>query len=244
MVVNKTPPIAEQVHTVILTRIREGVYIPGERMPSESEFAAELAVSRSSVRTALTRLETTGLITRRHGEGAFVNRHAPEAHTFISDFWEFSSLVRETGRTPRVVVLSSQKRAANEAEAAALEILKGDGVFEFVRLFYADNDPVIYTLNIVPAFFFKTELEQVDGTRLIDDLLELYCGLKLAYASAKISAVQAPEEAAAQMNLDACSPLLRFEEVFFNRNDEVPVLFSDSYLNTMKLNIHRVRPWL
>ena len=212
-------------------------------MPSESEFAAELGVSRSSVRTALTRLETTGLITRRHGEGAFVNRHAPEAHTFISDFWEFSNLVKETGRTPRVEMISSAMRAANKTETEGLELTTGDAVFEIVRLFYADDDPVIYTVNVVPAAFFEVELDQVDGTLLIDDLLKEYCGLKLAYASASISAVQAPEDAAREMNLDACSPLLRFEEIFFNQGDETPVLYSDSYLNTMKLNIHRVRPW-
>ena len=212
-------------------------------MPSESEFAAELGVSRSSVRTALTRLETTGLITRRHGEGAFVNRHAPKAHTFISDFWEFSSLIKEMGRTPRIKMLSASQRAANEVEAAVLEIKARDGVFEVVRLFYGDNDPVIFTINVVPAAFFEVELDQVDGTRLIDDLLEEYCGLKLAYASASISAVQAPEDAAREMNLDSCSPLLRFEEIFYNLGDEAPVLYSDSYLNTMKLNIHRVRHW-
>jgi GntR family transcriptional regulator len=243
MVVNKTPPIAEQVHSVILQRIREGVYTPGERMPSESEFAAELEVSRSSVRTALTRLETTGLITRRHGEGAFVNRRAPEAHSFISDFWEFSSLIKEMGRTPRVVMLSSSQRTANQVEAAGLEIMPGEPVFEFVRMFYAENDPVIHTINVVPTFYFKVELDQIDGTRLIDDLLEAYCGLQLAFASASISAVKAPEEVTQHMHLDPCSPLLRFEEVFFNLGDETPVLFSDSYLNTMKLNIHRVRPW-
>jgi GntR family transcriptional regulator len=243
LVVKKTPPIAEQVHAVILQRIRDRTYAPGEQMPSESEFAAELEVSRSSVRTALTKLETTGLITRRHGEGAFVNRHAPEAHTFISDFWEFSGLVKGMGRVPRVEIVTSTMRAATNLEAAKLEIVAGDAVYEFIRLFYADDEPVIYTIHVVPAGFFEVEPDQVDGTRLIDDLLEEYCDLKLAYASAGISAVQAPEEAARKMSLTACSPVLRFEEIFFSFGDESPVLYSDSYLNTMKLNIHRVRPW-
>ncbi len=56
----------------IADMIRSGDYIPGDRLPGERQLAQELHVSRTSVREALGRLETVGLVECRHGLGTFV----------------------------------------------------------------------------------------------------------------------------------------------------------------------------
>ena len=48
--------VANQVDEILLERIRSGVYLPGSRMPSESELSEGLGVSRATVRTALAKL--------------------------------------------------------------------------------------------------------------------------------------------------------------------------------------------
>ena len=50
----------------------------GDRMPSERDLAASLAVSRPSVREAVRILEARGRLTVRHGTGVFVRRAAGE----------------------------------------------------------------------------------------------------------------------------------------------------------------------
>lgn len=45
----------------------------GDKLPSERDLAASLDVSRVIIREALRSLESTGIVTIRHGEGAFVN---------------------------------------------------------------------------------------------------------------------------------------------------------------------------
>lgn len=45
---------------------------PGQKLPSEREFSKQMNVSRSILREALRTLESSGIITIRHGEGAFV----------------------------------------------------------------------------------------------------------------------------------------------------------------------------
>lgn len=45
---------------------------PGDRLPSEREFAAELGVSRATISMALATLETRGIVEVRHGIGALV----------------------------------------------------------------------------------------------------------------------------------------------------------------------------
>jgi GntR family transcriptional repressor for pyruvate dehydrogenase complex len=52
--------------------IRDGSYSPGDRLPGERQLAKLLKVSRASVREALGKLETVGLVECRHGLGTFV----------------------------------------------------------------------------------------------------------------------------------------------------------------------------
>lgn len=49
-----------------------GEWKPGDKIPSENELAAQLQVSRISVRSALQRLSSLGLVESRQGEGTFV----------------------------------------------------------------------------------------------------------------------------------------------------------------------------
>lgn len=60
--------IAHQLETLIL----EGVVSRGERLPAERTMARELKVSRQSLREALHKLESRGLVETRHGGGTYV----------------------------------------------------------------------------------------------------------------------------------------------------------------------------
>ena len=61
-----------QVLDLIVENIDSGTLRPGDRLPSERKLAEQLQVSRTSVREALGRLETIGLLESRHGLGTFV----------------------------------------------------------------------------------------------------------------------------------------------------------------------------
>jgi len=65
MLITRPVPITAQVNEILRQRIREGTYVPGARLPSESELARELDVSRATIRTVLTRLAAEGLILRK-----------------------------------------------------------------------------------------------------------------------------------------------------------------------------------
>ncbi|SDN39833.1 FadR/GntR family transcriptional regulator [Bacillus sp. OK048] len=64
--------ISEQVADTIKKMIHEGKYKVGDKIPGEREFAAELEVSRNTVREAYKILEAYGYITAKHGTGVFV----------------------------------------------------------------------------------------------------------------------------------------------------------------------------
>jgi len=61
---------------LILSQARGAGRGPGSRLPTERQLAADLSVTRSSVRHALAMLEAQGLISREVGRGTFL-RDAP-----------------------------------------------------------------------------------------------------------------------------------------------------------------------
>ena len=243
MAIINSPPVAEQIFSILFDRIRSGVYSPGQQLPSEYDIADDLQVSRASVRTALARLEASGQITRRHGEGTFVSKRNPSQNILISIIWEFSNLIKESGHEPRIEVASIDTRVAFDNEKLALGLLDPDErVLDIVRVFYADSEPVIYTKNIIPLKLINTDPLTIDGTKQISQILLEYCGKEISYIDSNISGDAGNESIDKLLKIKDCTPLLRLEEIFFNSPDEKPILFSDSYLNTMKIRLHRIRP--
>ncbi|MBO0874981.1 MAG: FadR family transcriptional regulator, partial [Pseudonocardia sp.] len=77
----KTAPgraLPEVIADKLRELVDEGVYKPGGRLPNESELARNLKVARSSVRTALQRLEGLRVLEVRRGRGWYVRRTPAE----------------------------------------------------------------------------------------------------------------------------------------------------------------------
>lgn len=68
----KRASVSEQVYEQLKNNLINGAWKVGEKIPSENELASMLGTSRMTVRQALSRLNTLGLIETRLGEGSFV----------------------------------------------------------------------------------------------------------------------------------------------------------------------------
>lgn len=68
----KQPKLADAIENHLENLILEGVLALGEKLPAERELAKLFDVSRPSLREAMQRLESKGLLTRRQGGGTYV----------------------------------------------------------------------------------------------------------------------------------------------------------------------------
>lgn len=66
------PRLAREVAKRLGATIREGRFLPGQRLPSERQLCLELGVSRPVLREALRALAAQGFLEIRHGSGSFV----------------------------------------------------------------------------------------------------------------------------------------------------------------------------
>ncbi len=70
--------IFDEVYDQLVSLISSGKLKPGEQLPPERVLASELKVSRQSIREALKKAESKGLIAVRQGEGTFILSVASE----------------------------------------------------------------------------------------------------------------------------------------------------------------------
>ena len=95
-------PQYERVAELIVEFITEQRLRPGDRLPTEQEFAEQFGVSRTIVRDAIKMLTPSGLVRPRRGSGIFVGEEdqqspqmprlllaSPTAPERISDLFEF-----------------------------------------------------------------------------------------------------------------------------------------------------------
>jgi GntR family transcriptional repressor for pyruvate dehydrogenase complex len=68
----KTRKLSDEVYKQIVSLISSGELKPGDKIPSERELAADMGISRQSIREALNRAEVMRLIEVRQGEGSFI----------------------------------------------------------------------------------------------------------------------------------------------------------------------------
>lgn len=109
------PALADRLAHAMQARIEQGVWRPGERLPTESALAAQFGVSRTVVREAVSRLRSTGQLLARQGVGVFVAETAPLKPLVLDP-----ALLSSADAVAQVV----ETRRALEGEAAALAALR------------------------------------------------------------------------------------------------------------------------
>jgi len=235
-------PIAEQVTSELHSRIIEGVYAPGERLPSECDLADELGVSRGSVRSAMASLATAGLIDRRQGDGTYVRYVRGVENSLLHAIWEFSHLIKTGGSEPSIRPIDIARRPATEKEAAALNIGPGEQVISVVRLFFADNQPLIFSINVSPTSIFTVPFEELDAGLGLHGFLRCFCNEEVARLDMDISAIAAPATVQEALALEPETPILRLDQLFFNIHRR-PLTLAINYYCGHNLSLYDVRPW-
>lgn len=106
-------PIYRQIVRQISDAIAGARVLPGERLPSHRELAAQLVIAPLTVKKAYDELEHAGLIDTQRGRGTFVSERLPER-----DPAESRERLRETARR-----LLSQAASSGVPLAEVLRLL-------------------------------------------------------------------------------------------------------------------------
>ena len=200
------PPLYLQIANSLAERIRQGELRVGDWLPSERELARDLAVSRLTVRQALSTLRQQGLIDPQHGKGYFVRQ--PRIEQPADVLIGFSHNMMAKGIRPGARLLSLQTQLADRSLAPALAVSVGDPLFGVQRLGLANELPVALEYSYFPARLFP-QLDTFDlETRSIYAILAEEYGVKLANACQSLEPVVAQPAQAKLLEIPRGSPLM------------------------------------
>ena len=110
----------QQLAAELKTRIEQGVYLVGDKLPAERFIADEKNVSRTVVREAIIMLEVEGYVEVRKGSGIHVISNHPKYQQVADESLEFANY------GPFELLQARQLIESNIAEFAATQVTKQD----------------------------------------------------------------------------------------------------------------------
>jgi GntR family transcriptional regulator len=127
-------------------RIIDGVYAPGDRMPSATAIAEEFGIDRGTAARVLAELRNAGLIITKPGSGSFVRTFEPILRSFPGRLfaWREGQAIQDadTGKRPRAVEVRIGEVPASDEVAGAFGLAAGVPVLRRSRRFAVEDRPV------------------------------------------------------------------------------------------------------
>jgi len=133
-------PLWRQIRDSIKAAIVEGVYAPGERLPTEHALAGQFGVNRHTVRRAAASLVDLGMLRVEQGRGMFVQENV--LYYPIGKRTRFTESVERVNRLRGRRILSADVLKADAKVADALGMLRGRAVIRLRSLAEVDKRPV------------------------------------------------------------------------------------------------------
>lgn len=208
-------PLWAQVLADLRRRLGTGEF--AERFPADSELVEHYGVSRHTVREAVRRLQSEGLLERRRGQGSFVVHGRIEQP--IGSMYSMFRSIEETGAVQESIVRALEERRDDKAEAM-LGCL-GQPVIYLERLRLADGVPIALDCSWLPASVARPLLD-VDfrHTALYSELVER-CAVKLTGGWERIRPALADRLQRDLLEIDDRQPVFAIER--FGLQGDQPV---------------------
>jgi GntR family transcriptional regulator len=225
---SKTPlPLKVQQH--LFSLIEDGVYKPGEQLPSEVDLSAHLGISRPTLREALLSLEQEGMIVRKHGVGTFVaTEYRRRLKGGLENLESILELATRQGMHVGFDDLQVQEEAADSELAARLQVPPGTPVTSIYRVITVDDVSAAYMFDVIPVSILSPEDVDENFTGLALESLRQKEGLQVVRAVTNVMAINADAFLADKLGIKLGQALLLLEETMFDPEDAV-VEFSRDY---------------
>lgn len=176
-------PIYQQLRRYLQTIIQLGRLQANDKLPSERELVEQFSTTRITLRDALVKLESEGLIYRQNRRGWFVApaRFVIDAKRRVN----FNTMAKEQGRAAQTQVLKIEKFPASSPLKDAMQISGKNLLLSVRRVRSLDGRPVL-----IEDLFFDTrrfpEFEKFDLSQSITELQSQHYGVTIGSETSNI----------------------------------------------------------
>ncbi|WP_342077032.1 GntR family transcriptional regulator [Yoonia sp. SS1-5] len=204
-----------QVCEKILDQIQNGALKVGDRLPPEADYAAELGISRSTLRLAFSELEAAGVLKRKKRAGTEIISDTPKPrfNMATSGIGELLSLGRDTEFT------IFETRTCRTEDIEQLEGLFSEtGHWLHVsgaRSLASETRPFSVNQVFVPARFAAIEPLLTANKTSVYQAIEDTFSVAVGRVSQTVRAIACPAAEAKIMGLAENAPVLQIEAQLF-----------------------------
>jgi GntR family transcriptional regulator len=254
-------PLYAQAEKVLEDLLVHRRYRIGDRIPPEVELVRSLGVSRATIRAAVGRLVSRGLLVRRQGSGTFLARlpvrgdqPSPAGIKLGSSVAQLGRLDTYTSIAERLGLKADSEQLRVEAarptpeEAEALELPASGEVTRVSRVLLLDGKPAAWMIDVLPAELFPAGQvkERLSSRQMVLDLL-LDEGIPVAFSEVEVStALLDPGQPTGRLlRLNRAAAALMLTETMYLDNaasaEGRPVQWSRNFFLPGKLSLRLVR---
>jgi DNA-binding GntR family transcriptional regulator len=138
-----------RLYNALKAEILDGVYVPGDRVPTELELCEQFSVSRITSRHALRLLQDQGFVTRQAGKGTFVRTNVPRKIPIIDGDYA-GSLRYEAPELARRLITNGPVEPPREI-AVQLGIEVNEQCWLAERVDLLEDEPIAYDRAFFPT---------------------------------------------------------------------------------------------
>ena len=245
--------LAAQVEAAIADRITNGEFAPGDRVPTEHELAADLGVSRATVRTAVGALARRGLIVSHQGRGSFVTAAGSALSHTLTEARDLGEGLGRNGATVTVRFDDTAIETPTGEAALALGLGADDHVLRTAKTFLADGEPMIYIQCAIPLRLLGDSLakrcvKKPSQTEPLFDFLRTRTNAPTEYQLSEVAAVSGADVAYPGRPVGRHVPTLQITETGYTA-DNTPIWWSRNWYppsatspSPMRFTLVRQRP--
>lgn len=216
---NSSVPLYVQIEDILRQAIAQGVWAPGERIPSELALHEQLGASRMTVRGVLTNLVNDGVLYRVPGKGTFVTERRIEARS--PAYMGVREQLEEMGFAISTELVESRTTIPSPTIRHALGTDAATPVYEILRLRLVDGSPVSLHRSYIPLHL-APGIEHDDViTEQLCVILDTQYGLQAAHTKELLEATAATKEEASLLGLKVGAPLLLLKDRISNAEGTV-----------------------
>lgn len=196
-----------------------------QKLPSERDMCAMWCLNRTTLRSAIHRLVTEGVLYNRIGAGTFV---APQKLVRnLQDVVGFGSAACNAGRELSTSLISSGVREANKQIAQKMKLPLGHKIFVLERVRLLENVPALLEIAYLDAQRFKG-IEEFDFSKLsLYYVLEENYHIRITHGEEKLNVTYTDEEEAQHLEISEGVPVIYQTGVVSDENN-VPVEYFKS----------------
>jgi GntR family phosphonate transport system transcriptional regulator len=200
-----------QIQQIIESEIREKLYLPGTRLPTEADLAKRFQVNRHTVRRALSRLEERGLLRTEQGRGTFVQEAIIDYK--VASRTRFSENLTKQHRAPNRTLLAAMDMPATTEIARALRIRRGAPIIYLLTTGEADGRRISVSAHYFPKPRFNGIAELVAESRSISSAMKRFGIDEFTREATRVLARMPTTEDARQLEMPKNRPMLVTEGI-------------------------------